>query len=42
VHVTIGEAITPTGSQFNDRVILRDAVRAAIARLSGLEDPTTT
>lgn len=38
VHVTIGEPIAAPGSDFSDRVALRDDVRAAIARLSGLED----
>jgi acyl carrier protein len=37
VRVEIGDAIRPTGSEFGDRVVLRDEVRAAIARLSGLE-----
>ncbi len=41
VRVAIGEAIAPKGSDFNDRVVLRDEVRAAIARLSALEDSTT-
>jgi 1-acyl-sn-glycerol-3-phosphate acyltransferase len=42
VHVEIGDAITPGGSDFNERVVLRDAVRAAIAQLSGQEDSPTT
>ena len=42
VHVRIGEPITPRGSEFSDRVVLRDEVRVAIARLSGLEDASAT
>ena len=42
VHVTIGEPITAAGSDFADRVVLRDDVRAAIARLSGLEDASAS
>jgi acyl carrier protein len=42
VHVTIGEPIAAAGSDFSDRVALRDDVRVAIARLSGLEDSSPT
>jgi acyl carrier protein len=35
VRVLVGQPIVPEGSAFSDRVALRDAVRQAIARLSG-------
>jgi acyl carrier protein len=35
VHVSIGEPITPVGSGFSERVVIRDQVRSAIARLCG-------
>jgi acyl carrier protein len=38
VHVTIGAPIAPAGNEFNDRVVLRDEVRVAIARLSAQEE----
>lgn len=38
VHIAIGNAVTPTGSDFSDRVAMRDQVREAIAQLSGEED----
>lgn len=38
VHIVIGIAVTPTGSDFSDRVAMRDQVREAIAQLSGEED----
>jgi acyl carrier protein len=42
VHVSIGEPIAAAGTDFSDRVALRDEVRAAIARLSGLEDASAS
>jgi acyl carrier protein len=42
VHVEIGDPVTPAGSDFGDRVALRDEVREAIARLSGQEDSSAT
>jgi acyl carrier protein len=42
VHVAIGESITSGANDFSDRVVLRDAVRAAIARLSEQEDSPAT
>ena len=42
VHVTIGEPIAAAGNEFGDRVALRDEVRVAIARLSGLEDASAS
>jgi acyl carrier protein len=42
VHVTIGVPISAAGGDFADRVVLRDDVRAAIARLSGLEDASAS
>jgi acyl carrier protein len=35
VHVAIGEPVMPVGSEFGDRVSMRDEVRDAIARLCG-------
>lgn len=35
VRVVIGDPIMPTGSEFTDRVALRDKTRESIARLSG-------
>jgi 1-acyl-sn-glycerol-3-phosphate acyltransferase len=35
VHVAIGEPVMPVGSEFRDRVSMRDDVRDAIARLCG-------
>jgi acyl carrier protein len=42
LHVMIGEPIIAGGSDFSDRVVLRDEVRVAIAVLSGLEDSSPT
>lgn len=38
VHVVIGEPVAPVGTEFSDRVSMRDEVRDAIAHLSGEED----
>jgi 1-acyl-sn-glycerol-3-phosphate acyltransferase len=38
VRVVIGDPIIPTGSEFSDRVVLRDQTRESIARLSGEEE----
>jgi hypothetical protein len=37
VRINIGAAIMPAGLDFSDRVVLRDQVRDAIARLCGEE-----
>jgi acyl carrier protein len=38
VHVAIGEPVMPVGSEFGDRVSMRDEVRDAIARLCGEDE----
>jgi acyl carrier protein len=38
VRIVIGNAVAPTGREFSDRVVMRDAVREAIAQLCGEED----
>jgi acyl carrier protein len=38
VHVVIGEPVAPVGTEFSDRVSMRDEVRDAIAHLSGEDD----
>jgi acyl carrier protein len=38
IRVVIGEPIAPTGSDFSDRVEMRDQTRGSIARLSGETD----
>ncbi len=38
VRITIGEPVQPAGNEFSDRVVMRDRVRDAIAKLCGEED----
>jgi 1-acyl-sn-glycerol-3-phosphate acyltransferase len=37
VRITIGEPVLPAGNEFSDRVVTRDRVRDAIAKLCGEE-----